>query len=59
MIMESHIKELAIRLDILNEEIRLIESRIEPQDCGHLKTAVSVMKERVKEIRKELYNFNE
>jgi len=57
--MNSNIKELAITLDVLNEEIRLIESRIKPHDCGHLKTAVSVMKERVKEIRQELYTSNE
>jgi len=57
--MNSYIKELAIKLDVLNEEIKVIESRIQPHDCGHLKTAVSVMKERAKEIREELYNFNE
>ena len=57
--MNSYIKELAIKLDVLNEEIKVIESRIPPHACGHLKPAVNVMKERAKEIREELYNFNE
>ena len=46
-------------MDFLKEEIQIIESRIEPYDCGHLKTAVSVMKERVKEIKKEIYDWDE
>jgi hypothetical protein len=57
--MSERIRELAIKLDCIHEEIRVIESRIEPQDCGHLKTAVSVMKERAKEIKKEIYEWSD
>ena len=53
------LKQLILKMDFLNEEIEIIESRIEPHDCGHLKTAVSEMKQRVKEIKQELYDWNE
>ena len=52
--MKSNIKELALKLNFLHEEISLIESRIEPQDCGYLKTTVSVLKSRVDEIKEEI-----
>lgn len=52
--MNTNIKELALKLNFLHEEIRLIESRIEPHDCGHLKTAVSVLKRRVDEVKEEI-----
>ena len=53
------LKQLILKMDFLNEEIEIIESRIEPHDCGHLKTAVSVMKQRVKEIKQEIYDWDE
>lgn len=39
----------------LYEEIELINAKIEPQDCGHLKTAVGVLREQLKELREEIY----
>ena len=53
------IKDLALRLHYVHEEIREIESRIEPVDCGHLKTTVSVLKERAKEIKEQIESLNE
>ena len=41
------------RLVFLMEEIAILESRFLPEDTGHLRTAVNVLKERVEEdIRK-------
>ncbi len=54
----TNIKDLALRLHFLHEEIRVIESRIEPHDCGHLKTAVSVMRRRCEEIKSQIENTN-
>jgi len=34
----------ALRMSFLYEEINLIEKKIKPEDCGHLKTAVSVLR---------------
>ena len=55
----TNIKDLALRLHFLHEEIRVIESRIEPHDCGHLKTAVSVMRRRCEEIKSQIENADE
>ena len=57
--MKSNIKELALKLNFLHEEISLIESRIEPQDCGYLKTTVSVLRSRVDEIKEEILKSDE
>ena len=38
----------------LLKEIDIIKQRIEPSDCGHLNTTVSVLNHRVEELRKEL-----
>tara|TARA_B110000503_G_scaffold137214_1_gene221045 strand:- start:6035 stop:6193 length:159 start_codon:yes stop_codon:yes gene_type:complete len=42
------------KLIFLMEEIALIESRFAPHDTGHLRTAVSVLRERVLEIKSEI-----
>ena len=42
------------RLVFLMEEIAIIESRFQPEDTGHLRTAVSVLKDRVEELRSEI-----
>jgi cell division protein FtsB len=55
----NKLKKLVIRLDVLNEEIELIESLIEPQDCGHLKTTVSVLKERMKKLKEQIYDWKD
>ena len=49
------IKQKTLRLMFLYEEIELINAKIEPQDCGHLKTAVGVLREQLKELREEIY----
>tara|TARA_B100001996_G_scaffold31992_1_gene24204 strand:- start:1418 stop:1630 length:213 start_codon:yes stop_codon:yes gene_type:complete len=39
-----------IRKAVIQDEISLLESRIEPHDTGHLHTAISVLTHRLKEI---------
>ncbi len=41
-------------ITVLQEEIRLLESRYQPEDTGHLRTAVSVLRERVEELKVDL-----
>lgn len=41
-------------LNALLAEIDVLRSRFEPTDTGHLRTAVSVLEERVQEILKSL-----
>jgi len=41
---------IARRLDFFNEEIAVLENRVQFHDTGHIKTAISVMKARKKEI---------
>lgn len=51
------IKQLAEYRLFLTKEIKELESRVEPHDCGHIKTAISVLHKRVKELdrRKDGY----
>ena len=39
-----------IRLAVLQDEIEIHKSRLEPHDTGHLHTAISVIKRRIEEI---------
>lgn len=42
------------RLQFLLEEISILKSRFKPEDTGHLRTAVSVLNERVKEVKENI-----
>ena len=39
-----------IRLAVLQDEIEIYKSRLQPHDTGHLHTAISVIKRRIEEI---------
>ena len=38
----------------LKDEIKILESRIEPHDTGHIITAIGVLRERLDEIQEKL-----
>jgi uncharacterized small protein (DUF1192 family) len=42
------------RIMILQEEIAILKSRLEPHDTGHLHTTIHVLSERVVELREEI-----
>ena len=42
------------RLVFLMDEIAIIESRFQPEDTGHLRTTVGVLRERVKEVKEKI-----
>ena len=39
-----------IRLAVLQDEIEIHKSRLEPHDTGHLHTAISVIQDRIEEM---------
>ena len=39
-----------VRLAVLQDEIEIHKSRLEPQDTGHLHTAISVIQHRITEL---------
>lgn len=39
---------------VLEEEIKVLRSRIEPHDTGHLYTTINTLEHRVSELRKSL-----
>jgi hypothetical protein len=39
-----------IRIAVLKDEIEVFESRIEPQDTGHLHTTIGTLNHRIKEL---------
>ncbi len=42
------------RLIFLMEEIAELKSRLQPHDTGHIHTAISVLQERVREVKAEI-----
>ena len=40
-----------VRLAVLQDEIEIHKSRLEPHDTGHLHTAISVIQHRIDEIQ--------
>jgi len=46
------------KLDFLYKEISYAESKLQPQDTGHISTAISYMKKRVREVQEEIRNAN-
>ena len=42
------------RMTVLEDEIKILRSRIQPHDTGHIYTTISTLEERVKEINEEL-----
>jgi|TARA_B110000495_G_C23024993_1_gene608900 hypothetical protein len=52
----TEIRDITRHLNVLHEEVRILESRIEPQDCGYLKTTVGTLRSRIKEIQEQLDN---
>ena len=39
-----------VRLAVLQDEIEIHKSRLEPRDTGHLHTAISVIQHRIEEL---------
>lgn len=48
------IKDSKEHIKALLAEVEVLKSRFEPTDTGHLRTAVSVLEERIEEILKSL-----
>ena len=46
------------KLDFLYKEIAYAESKLKPQDTGHISTAISWMNQRVREVQEEICNAN-
>ena len=44
------------RLEFLVDEIHILEGKIREHDTGHIRTAISVLEDRVNEIKEKLYN---
>ena len=42
------------RLIFLMEEISVLEKRLQPHDTGHINTAISVLKDRVQEVKEQI-----
>ena len=39
-----------VRLAVLQDEIEIHKSRLQPRDTGHLHTAISVIQDRIEEL---------
>ena len=45
-----------IRLAVLQDEIEIHKSRLEPHDTGHLHTAISVIQNRITELSWQMFD---
>ena len=45
-----------IRLAVLQDEIEIHKSRLEPHDTGHLHTAISVIQYRITELTWQMFD---
>ena len=45
------------KIIFLMEEIAVLESRFQPEDTGHLRTTVGVLKERVIEVKEKIKEY--
>jgi hypothetical protein len=43
-----------VTLKVLQQEISVLKNKIMPEDSGHIYTAISVIKDRIKELECEL-----
>ena len=43
-----------LHYQVLEKEIEVLRSRLEPHDTGHLHTTIAVLEHRVKEIKEEV-----
>jgi hypothetical protein len=43
-------KELIAAIKVLRKEVEILTSRLEPQDTGHLHTAINVINSRIDEM---------
>ena len=44
-------QSIANKANVIRNEIEILKSRLQPHDTGHLHTAISVLEERLKELR--------
>ena len=43
-----------VTLKVLQQEISVLRTKIMPEDSGHIYTAISVIKDRIQELEREL-----
>ena len=46
------------KLEFMKDEIHFAEKQLQPQDTGHISTAISWMQSRLATIREEIKNGN-
>tara|TARA_Y100000004_G_scaffold197170_1_gene270176 strand:- start:2578 stop:2772 length:195 start_codon:yes stop_codon:yes gene_type:complete len=44
------------RMMILMEEVQLLKMQVKPTDTGHIRTAISVMNDRIEELQSKIEN---
>ena len=42
--------EAVIHMQVLRREIDILKSRLKPEDTGHIRTTISVLEDRLREI---------
>ena len=52
-------KALMNHMNVLMEEIKILEKRIEPHDTGHINSAINLLKSRVEELQVNMLDLSE
>jgi len=48
------LNKIQMRLHFLDQEISVLENRVKPHDTGHIKSAISTMKARKREVERRM-----
>ena len=51
-------KALMNHMNVLIEEIKILEKRIEPHNTGHIHTTISTLRSRVEELQNDMLNLS-
>ena len=51
-------KALMNHMNILMEEIKILEKRVEPHDTGHIISAINLLKSRVEELQVNMLDLS-
>ena len=57
--MRKKMKALMNHMNVLLEEIKILEKRIEPHDTGHIHTTISTLRSRVEELQNDMLNLSD
>ena len=51
-ILIDHEADITTRIAVLEDEVQYLNTQLRPHDTGHIRTAIHVLEDRIKELQK-------